>query len=592
MSPNTQLPAPESPPQTYSPRQAIRRPPTPYQFPGQRPNSESDSTENGFQSSRIPHDIISNHATPLSTEIRVARRTTSSGISNPVNSETQQSTPTTIEYAFPNPFIATASLRARRALNPDHRYVRRRNSGQQGKMSRSSRAGTPSSPFSAGGSGDAGSRPRSLMSNAEDVSVADSDRRIRQRLADNAIVIPSPSSPNAQNQQQRGNHRSQPLHREYSAGKLRPALRVVQAAMDPMNQREGNKDFGSGVETMQIESEMDIRLSDAMRRAKPLPPRPPPTAIATETSGDIEARGHSRTFSLQSLRQSLPFIGSAMHSSPSGHPRRPSQLGASGADTRLEIVAPSIDALSTPPPPSRLPFVSSSASRSVGTIQSPRLTQPPGTARQRTQTAALKDPADNLNIYLRLAHLPKWTRWIDPDRHIQSRWHNTSNWGTGRAHHGSKDPTLPSVASEATDRRSGMVSSHSIGEMSGRARTIDRLVQSVVTNQMCSIADSGSRDDGHPERHVQSLPSSSSSLTANIQNLDPEKRESPADQPAGGARRFLKSWEVRRGFLDGIENCKFLFSSVRFPAGTSIVSEALRHRDVSVPEDIAEDIPC
>ncbi|KAJ9104477.1 hypothetical protein QFC21_001973 [Naganishia friedmannii] len=103
-----------------------------------------------------------------------------------------------------------------------------------------------------------------------------------------------------------------------------------------------------------------------------------------------------------------------------------------------------------------------------------------------------------------------------------------------------------------------MVSSHGIGEMSGRARTIDRLVQSVVTNQMCS--DGIAIEAQQQRRQVPSLPSSSSPLTANIPNLIPGKRESaresaaaPADQ-VPNRRRFLNSWEVRRGFLEGIEN--------------------------------------
>ncbi|KAJ9124945.1 hypothetical protein QFC24_002877 [Naganishia onofrii] len=551
----------ESPPPGYSTLTVIRRPPTPFHFPGPPPDDECDTTKDESRRTHITDDIIRTHHTPLSATSHTIRRAASSGISIPVISETQPSTPTTIEYAFPNPFVATASLKARRALNPDYRYIRRPSSNQSEEMSRSSRAGTPSSRVGSGGS-----RRGSLAANAEEWNGTDSQQRIQQRLVDNAIVIPSPSSPASQNQQ-RGK-RNQPLHREYSAGKLRPALRVVHAEIDAASPRTGIKAFGGVVETIQAGNEIDIRLTDTSRRGKPLPPRPPSTTTVGNPRRAEENIRHSRTFSLQALRQSLPSIGSRKRS-PSNQPSRMLQVAATGAHESHEAVRLPPDAFPSPSHPSRLPSFPASATRSVGSeTHGPPWTQPPSTVQHRAQAAALKDPADNLNIYLRLAHLPKWTRWIDPDRNVESRWHNTSNWGTGRTFKNNKDPQSSNVASEATDGRSGMVSSHGIGEMSGRARTIDRLVQSVVTNQMCSAADTAGSFAGRDQqqRQVQSLSSSSASLAANTQILDPGKHESAAraDQVAGG-RRFLKSWEVRRGFLDGIENCKSLCFSGAVP---------------------------
>ncbi|KAJ9111380.1 hypothetical protein QFC19_001148 [Naganishia cerealis] len=510
------------------------------------------------------------------------RTTTSSDPSNPCASPhthtpgTSSSPP--IEYAFPNPFVATASLRARRALNPDHRHVRRPRTTGKERMTGDS--GTEASGFASIGGG--GGRPAFSVVGPEEGYATDSSYRVRQRLEDNAVIIPSPSSFASQIQQQQRGKRNQPLHREYASVNLRPALRVVEAEMSTMIPRAEDKhSCNPTIGEMSVEKETSIRLEGALsRRGKPLPPRPPPSVAIDPTSENSETRRHRQsggTFSFHALRQSLPALGAAMRLSTTNRVRSRQHTVAKAYEHSNGPGEYSYAFSTTPHLPLLSQSVHVSSPRSVALEPSPLHTHPSTSARppHRPQlpTTALKDPADNLNIYLRLARIPKWTRWIDPDIIVDSRWHNTANWGTGRtatvvAPYYSKNPQQdpqsliqvdPGIINDQNPR-SGVPRS---GKTSGRTRTIDRLVQSVLTGQPKTTG-GVDIDRLHLQQRSQPARPSSAAAAAAVdnpnhrQNLDPGKRESADDRAATGASgrppRFLKSWQVRQGFLEGIEN--------------------------------------
>lgn len=434
------------------------------------------------------------------------------------------------EYSYPDPFVAKVALKTLRRLNTGHRSVE--------------------------GHGSDGDRKSIYGAEGEEEEDqheygTDSDERKQQRQIDNATVIPATISGSAKK-------RSRPLHRELSAGKLRPALRGTSTPVQEVRDRAG---VARRLESVQGSHEPEINVSlgnDALRQRKPLPPPPPPppSRPGFDTSQSGPTSGFSRpeqnqpwvresgrsAFSIRALRQSLPAIGINL---PSSRRRPPAErTGPIGPSPSMEwhrsnaSQVPSLHTLGMRQVHTGTSYIQSQhtppISASIPILEGllPSSGKTPRPIPLHTQRNRQKEhPADNLGLYLRLASLPKWDKWIDPDIRTSSRWHNRSNWGSGRARNNSKSHGSSNkyeIITASPDPENGP---------SGRKRTIDRLVQSATkyANHMTT----------QTQEHASGPPSAPS--------IDGMPKDESADTPA----RYLRSWEARRRFLDAIENCEF-----------------------------------
>lgn len=469
-----------------------------------------------------------------------SRKSITSGASLHPSVSTPKQSSTGDEYSYPDPFVAKVALKTLRKLNPSHRSVEGRRSTDDLLLVEAERRESSASAYG--------------IAEDDQGYGTDSSEKRKQRQLDNATVIPAPSSEST------ARRRSRPLHREMSAGKLRPALRGVHA-------REGDA-TDVVVETSRVQSPavqqrgqgISVSLThDSLRHRKPLPA--PPPLPPSRPGNDFERSGHtsgvgssgvgwngqnlpsvresgSRAFSIRALRQSLPAIGINLQSSRNRNPvqrpmiRHPSELaqvptlhpyGHRQAPQNAGYIQPEHTPVSA-----SIPFLE-------GLLPST------GNAAPHSQHDRRKNhPADNLGLYLRLASLPKWDKWIDPDVKTSSRWHNRSNWGTGRARSGSKSRHGSLGPAGSKDKYSVITSSaeNPEEESSGRKRTIDRLVQGVTKHE-------------DKARMAGQEPAWTPPPTSGPDGLG--LGDESADKPA----RYLRSWEARRRFLDAIENCEY-----------------------------------
>lgn len=428
------------------------------------------------------------------------------------------------EYSYPDPFVAKVALKTLRSLNTSHRSVDGHGDGNDGKRG-------------------------SVIGNAEEEDLhgygTDTSQRKQQRQFDNATVIPATLSASKKK-------RSQPLHRELSAGKLRPALR---GASTPVHDVTDGAGSARRLESVQGYREPEINVllaNDALRHRKPLPPPPPFTQPGFDP-------GHSRrmsgfggpeqnqsllresgrsAFSIRALRESLPAIGISLpFSRPRPHDEYTGSMGPPQS-TQWHISnasqVSSFQSLGQRHAPVGTSHIQSQHTLPISAsipILEGLLPSSGKTPRHTTHDRQKKHPADDLSLYLRLASLPKWDKWIDPDVKTSSRWHDRSNWGTGRARNNSKNHGSSykyEIITSSPDLQN---------EPSGRKRTINRLVQS-ATKQANHVVSQG-------QEHTSAPPSAP--------GIDVMSKDEPADTPA----RYLRSWEARRRFLDAIENCEF-----------------------------------
>lgn len=431
------------------------------------------------------------------------------------------------EYSYPDPFIAKAALQTLGNLNPGHRSVDgRRRDGE-------ATTGTPMETMA--------SRRSSLgcfgsQANVEEYPAGSSERET-QRQNDNATVIPPMTAGSAR-------LRKKPLHRELPATKLTSALKPT------------IRNITGGGRSLEAPagSHLHLEPADDMLHRKPLPQPPASRLDAHDGPGlsfpesnreraGILAEFRRQGFSLFGLRQSLPAIIPPARSRKSSQPHHAtaatlhpqSYSVRQSAETfqipvahfnqarqpfqqipRAEPRAPGVP----PPQTGQLPE-QLSISASIPLLERSL----PSSGRDDSKPRLLQ-PADNLGLYLKLATLPKWEKWIDPDAEMTSRWYNRPNWGSGRTH---------SVRNRlgSTGLSSSGHNYMAIEYISGRKRTIDRLVQSVTRST---------------EQH--SYP----------------KYEQVIERGAQGAlegqpERYLRSWEARRRFLDAIDNCGSPFQS-------------------------------
>jgi hypothetical protein len=426
------------------------------------------------------------------------------------------------EYSFPDPFVAKVALKTLRKLNTTRRSV----DGH-------------------GSAGDIGSACTGEEEEDQHGYGTDSSQRKQQRQIDNATVIPPTSSESMRK-------RSRPLHRELSAGKLWSALRGASTPVPAVSSGDANQ-LGS------LEGpEIDVSLTnDALRHRKPLPPPPPfnqPDIDHTSGGGPSSGFGwpgqnqsSSRepgrsAFSLRSLRQSLPAIGINLPSGKrlmaAGYTRPtdpPSYMGGhTSSASHGQLHRPPFNSLGGRQVQRGTTYIQSQhtppISASVPVLEG-FLPSTGKTPRHAQHESSKIHPADNLSLYLRLASLPKWDKWIDPDVKTSSRWHNRSNWGTGRARRNSK--------SQGSNNQYEIIASNQDSEdrPSGRKRTIERLVYSVI-HSADHVAVQG-------QEHAPAPPSA------------PGLAGPSRDAGKETAPRYLRSWENRRRFLDAIENREF-----------------------------------
>ncbi|KAI5454247.1 hypothetical protein NCC49_004307 [Naganishia albida] len=451
------------------------------------------------------------------------------------------------EYSFLDPFVAKVALKTLRKLSPSYRSM----DGHAGDVYLHHGCGEDE------GEGQHGYG-------------TDSSQRKQQRQVDNATVIPAMSSGSTRK-------RSQPLHRKVSAGKLRSALRGASTSVQGVA-----NDSPDRFESLQG-PEIDVSLSnDAHQQRKPLPP-PPPSHDRSDMNAlsyggpncgygwqgqnqpSAQETGGSR-FSLRSLRPSLPAIGINLPSSKNrplvGYTEPadpPSSIGwhtssaspgtntnSLGRHQQLQRGTTYIQSQHTPPISASVPVLEGLLP-STGKTHRHTPLEPHSDSRK-------KHPADDLSLYLRLASLPKWDKWIDPDVKTSSRWHNRANWGTGRARRNSKSQ-VPSNKYESIASNSDLEEGPS-----GRKRTIERLVYSAT----------------HCADHARSQAQERTSPVPSPAALDGVPQEDPSGTPA----RFLRSWESRRRFLDAVENCEFSVSPL--PSGVDLAREPPVHRHTAL----------
>lgn len=474
------------------------------------------------------------------------------------------------EYSYPDPFVAKAALQTLRSLTPGHRSV----DGGQGEAEATARR-----PVEAVAS--RRSSVGSLVTPAEGGGYAtDTSEREKQRQVDNAMVIPTSASGSTRK-------RSKPLHRDFPATKLTSALRRT----DGNGANEGRFPTSESGYYQAGREEISGQPSSNALHRKPLPPQPPrrldnsarpfvaapdqyltrqglPTAIPPET--------RSRGFSFFGLRQSLPavnFIQSSRNRDSAQHRHD------TAAHLNPQLVRHSSDAFQVPStsfgqerqpfrqaPPAELPQHElwhvqpehTPVSASIPILES--LLPSTGGARRIQNDSQLLHPAENLSLYLKLASLPKWEKWIDPDAETTSRWYNRPNWGTGRARTDRKSRQRSIGPSSSKDMYTIIEASTEDGaSVSGRKRTIDRLVQSVMQH---------AEPTGPTTALPKHVPGSSPPLSS-------DERES-GDQPG----RYLRSWEARRRFLDAVQNCECGL----FPFDRSILSDAGANAGTSHPD--------
>ncbi|GHJ84682.1 hypothetical protein NliqN6_1084 [Naganishia liquefaciens] len=435
---------------------------------------------------------------------------------------------TSDEYSYPDPFVLKAALQTLRNLNPGHRSVDGRES---------SRARSQTGP-SAGAIASRRSSLASLGSRADIAGyVTDSSEREKQRQLDNATVIPTLSSGSRR-------QRRQPLHRELPGEKLPSAMKLT------------SRNISEGTESLEVMSRRDSHLTN---RTKPLP-QPPASRLEPHDGSPsaptlpqpnrersvIRPEIRRQGFSLYGIRQSLPGINviksvrvknSARdrHASTSALQRGP--LSARQSSEAFQAPDASVNQVRLPSPQvwrsdaqereMRYTQTGPPAGHTQVSVAIPLLERSlPSSGRQQDDQGLLH-PADNLSLYLKLATLPKWEKWIDPDAETTSRWYNRPNWGSGRARSVRQRGLGTSNPSSLGDGYLAMNAGPKDEErISGRKRTIDRLVHSVMQYE--------------------------------DRKLPPGNQSNNQGNPHGSFRgrygRYLESWEARRRFLDAIEN--------------------------------------